>query len=76
MISPAKNTGLGDAREMRATVAHPVINWEVMTGAAAPPGQRILKASTMYAIHLFPMSVEDAIILGRALGAPGVIAAS
>jgi hypothetical protein len=76
MNSPQTANHADGRRELRATQAHPVIEWEVLTGAAAPPGQRILKAGTMYAIHLFPMSIEQAQHLGRALAAPGVIAAS
>lgn len=75
MNNPQARAANGEVTEHRATVAHPIIGWTVLTGAAAPPGQRILRCDTAYAIHLFPMTVRDAQQLGRALSAPGVIAA-
>lgn len=74
MINDRQPIQTGPTADPRATTAIPVVEWEILTGAAVPPGQRVLRAKAPFGIYVFPMTVQEAQQLGRALSAPGVVA--
>jgi hypothetical protein len=59
----------------RPIITHRVTHWEVVANIPGQTGKRLLRGHTAFELLMFEMSVEDAIALGRALSAPGVIAA-
>lgn len=62
--------------EARPTTAHVAVEFQVTTGLHGPAGQRVLTVRTPFSILVFPMSIEEAQTLGRALSAPGIATGS
>lgn len=59
--------------DFRAVTTVPPLTVKVMSGGAVPVGQRVLRIECAHGVFMFPLALQDAIEIGRALTAPGVV---